>query len=417
MSAEEIQRRIDELSANIVRQKVVLKQLETRKGAAQRQLNAIRDPVARLPFEISSEIFIRCLPSRPKPRGRYIPMLFLDICNAWADIAISTPALWASIHMEDSVVYRASLPTLYAWLKRSGTRPLSISLPKCGLHIDVASAIGSCVDRLQNLAMYDEPNFMGLLTSNAPRPFTFLKTLTIAGLGGDVDAQLTATTLQMLRAFPNLVECTFDRIFYAEDVYAEDDNVEEHELVFPHLEHLKFGNYPDSYSSDLIMTYISTPCLQTLHLPLYDLNLPGLLEFLKRCSPPLRKIVLGSDASMLVCTMNQMEECLALLPQLTQVELIRPTDHVADRFVMILADSPHLVPTLSNVSLRRFNPTPTWYQKLSTALSVRHQHIDFVQVELSSRHESPAEDTCVALRQLAADGMSIHIGTAQHNYI
>ncbi|KAJ6525044.1 hypothetical protein DFH09DRAFT_936989, partial [Mycena vulgaris] len=98
MSVTELQRRIVELSADIVRQKEVLQQLETRKGAAQRQLNAIRDPVARLPLEISSEIFIRYLPSRPKPGGRHVPMLFLDICNAWADIAISTPTLWASIH-------------------------------------------------------------------------------------------------------------------------------------------------------------------------------------------------------------------------------------------------------------------------------------------------------------------------------
>ncbi|KAJ6525043.1 hypothetical protein DFH09DRAFT_1188952 [Mycena vulgaris] len=201
----------------------------------------------------------------------------------------------------------------------------------------------------------------------------------------------------MLRAFPNLVECTFDRVFYAED-----DNVGEHELVFPHLEHLKFGNYPDSYSSDLIMTYISTPCLQTLHFPLYDLNLPDLLEFLQRCSPPFQKIVLGFDATVIACSMNQMEECLALLPQLTQIELIRPTDHVADFFVTILADSPHLIPTLSSVSLRWFNPSAAWYQKL---------------VLLLTRYEFPAEDTCVALRQLAADGMSIHIGTEEQIYI
>ncbi|KAJ6542068.1 hypothetical protein DFH09DRAFT_1041416 [Mycena vulgaris] len=414
MSVTDIQRRISELSADIVRQKEVLKQLETSKGAAQRQLNAIRDPVARLPLEISSEIFIQCLSARPRPHASDPPLLFLNICNMWTEIALSTPALWASIHMEDSVIYPASLPTLYAWLKRSGTRALSISLPK-GLHVDVTSVIGSCVDRLQNLTMYHDLSSIQLLTSSAPRPFTFLRTLTIAGLGGNVDrndpAQLTTTTLQMLRAFPNLVECTFDHVFYARD-----DSIGEDVPVFPHLEHLKFGNYPDSYSSDLIMTYISTPRLQTLHVPLYDQNITDLLLFLKRCSPPLQKIRLGSYASLFFCTMNQTEECLALLPQLTHVELIRPTDHAADCFVAILADSPHLVPTLSSVSLRWFNPSVTWYQKLATALSVRHQHIDFMQVELS-RHESPAEDICVALRQLAADGMSIHIGTAQHNYI
>ncbi|KAJ7366809.1 hypothetical protein DFH08DRAFT_663894, partial [Mycena albidolilacea] len=70
---------------------------------AHRQLNAIRDPVERLPFDISSEIFLQCLPSSkysestvfpPKPRPLTAPMLLLNICNAWTGVALSTPALW-----------------------------------------------------------------------------------------------------------------------------------------------------------------------------------------------------------------------------------------------------------------------------------------------------------------------------------
>ncbi|KAJ7657481.1 hypothetical protein B0H17DRAFT_870855, partial [Mycena rosella] len=63
---------------------------------------AVRDPVSRLPLEISSEIFIQCLPStsNPQPGARDIPMLLLNICNAWTDIALSTPALWEAIHIQ-----------------------------------------------------------------------------------------------------------------------------------------------------------------------------------------------------------------------------------------------------------------------------------------------------------------------------
>ncbi|KAJ6525033.1 hypothetical protein DFH09DRAFT_1368266 [Mycena vulgaris] len=122
MSITEIQRRINELSADIVRQKEVLKQLETKKGAAQRQLNAILDPVACLPLEISPEIFIQCLPG---------PLLFLNICNTWTHIALSTPALWAVIHPEDTIVDLKNL--LNTWLKRAGSHHIAPKHFMCGI--------------------------------------------------------------------------------------------------------------------------------------------------------------------------------------------------------------------------------------------------------------------------------------------
>ncbi|KAJ7774949.1 hypothetical protein B0H16DRAFT_1408086, partial [Mycena metata] len=96
MSVKDIEARIDELSAEIERQKNILDQLERSRKVAYRQLNAIRDPVARLPLEISSEIFLQCLSLSPRPPAdpRVAPMLLLNICNAWTNIALSNPALW-----------------------------------------------------------------------------------------------------------------------------------------------------------------------------------------------------------------------------------------------------------------------------------------------------------------------------------
>ncbi|KAJ6456622.1 hypothetical protein C8R47DRAFT_187658 [Mycena vitilis] len=89
MSVED---RIDQSDAD-------MRQLVISKSAAQRQLNAIRDPVAHLPFELSSEIFLHCLPQRRKPEPSTAPMLLLSICNNWTDIALSisisrTPTSW-----------------------------------------------------------------------------------------------------------------------------------------------------------------------------------------------------------------------------------------------------------------------------------------------------------------------------------
>ncbi|KAJ7666674.1 hypothetical protein DFH06DRAFT_952721, partial [Mycena polygramma] len=108
MSAEleTLQALIETLSADIDLQKTVLKDLEHRKSAAQGKLNAIRDPMARLPPEISSEIFLwQCTPESqdsrpPKPNAREAPMLLLNVCKAWSAIAVSTPMLWSSIDID-----------------------------------------------------------------------------------------------------------------------------------------------------------------------------------------------------------------------------------------------------------------------------------------------------------------------------
>ncbi|KAJ7896297.1 hypothetical protein B0H14DRAFT_2292913, partial [Mycena olivaceomarginata] len=90
------------LSSEIALQKRLLKKLQQDKSAALGQLNAVMDPVARLPLEILSEIFLQCLvpdctprqSPRPMAGARHLPMLLLNVCNAWCVIAISTPALW-----------------------------------------------------------------------------------------------------------------------------------------------------------------------------------------------------------------------------------------------------------------------------------------------------------------------------------
>ncbi|KAJ6523351.1 hypothetical protein B0H19DRAFT_866849, partial [Mycena capillaripes] len=64
-----------------------------------RQLNALRDPIARLPLEISSEIFLQCLSENPTPDAEIAPTLLLNVCNSWSNIALSTPTLWNVIHV------------------------------------------------------------------------------------------------------------------------------------------------------------------------------------------------------------------------------------------------------------------------------------------------------------------------------
>ncbi|KAJ7876565.1 hypothetical protein B0H13DRAFT_2055046 [Mycena leptocephala] len=129
------------MSVKELQARIVLKQLVKDKSAVQRQLNAVQDPVARLPLEISSKIFLECLPLLPVPGARFAPMLLLNVCNSWTSIALSTGALWATFAIEFSA--RPSLPDptrlriLKLCLHRARNYPLSIRLInslKSGIH-------------------------------------------------------------------------------------------------------------------------------------------------------------------------------------------------------------------------------------------------------------------------------------------
>ncbi|KAJ6483015.1 hypothetical protein DFH09DRAFT_1107166 [Mycena vulgaris] len=204
--------------------------------------------------------------------------------------------------------------------------------------------------------------------------------------------------MEILRASPNLVECNFERVEYHSDNHS---HAAADVLVFPHMQHLKFGTYPDYASSDYILRHISTPRLQTLSSPGSTIKFEELLQFLRRSSLVLQKLVVGYDEDDLDgdWTDREMEECLSLVPKLTYVELIRPTDTAGEHFFTILAHSPHLVPNLSTISLLIFNPLygASFYRNLVTALSVRRNQISVVKVECNFSRDLPAESMRVTL--------------------
>ncbi|KAJ7888213.1 hypothetical protein B0H13DRAFT_2342063 [Mycena leptocephala] len=55
-----------------------------------RELNSVVDPMQRLPVEISSAIFVYCLPEFPHPSPGIAPMVFLHVCHAWSSIVVSS---------------------------------------------------------------------------------------------------------------------------------------------------------------------------------------------------------------------------------------------------------------------------------------------------------------------------------------
>ncbi|KAJ7086330.1 hypothetical protein B0H15DRAFT_740640, partial [Mycena belliarum] len=92
---------------------------------------ALISPARRLPQDVLQEIFLACLPTTRNAvmSAREVPLLLCRICSAWRAIALSIPALWASLHIPLQHVFEGiSTEPPIMWLERSGRCPLSLSL-------------------------------------------------------------------------------------------------------------------------------------------------------------------------------------------------------------------------------------------------------------------------------------------------
>ncbi|KAJ7184676.1 hypothetical protein C8R46DRAFT_465191 [Mycena filopes] len=100
-------------------------------------------PVLSLPTEITSTIFVHCLPphGRVEPSLSKAPLLLAQICHDWRQIALGTCALWTSVHItpafdvqglfNQAVRFGRDNRTsglLQTWLARAKASPLSLGL-------------------------------------------------------------------------------------------------------------------------------------------------------------------------------------------------------------------------------------------------------------------------------------------------
>ncbi|KAJ6594658.1 hypothetical protein B0H19DRAFT_67244 [Mycena capillaripes] len=103
---------------------------------------ALISPVRRLPLDIIQEIFVACIPTHRNcvMSASEAPVLLGRICSSWRAISLSTPRLWARLHVVEPLLGYGPAAELHEkkaaqrlevtkmWLGRSGQCPLSISL-------------------------------------------------------------------------------------------------------------------------------------------------------------------------------------------------------------------------------------------------------------------------------------------------
>ncbi|KAJ7784120.1 hypothetical protein B0H16DRAFT_1708861 [Mycena metata] len=179
--------------------------------------DALIAPILSLPPEITSEIFIWCLPDSEYhldltlKRPFRAPIILLHICRTWRFIAIATPRLWTNLCLNLSKLPRSFLELgtnqkfLSDWLARSGACPITLELSGLNAEPDqllIPTALNSLASHIQVLDLYVDPRYYKDHTPD----FSILQKLSLSFSGVDVnEAEINAENLiQTFIAAPQL---------------------------------------------------------------------------------------------------------------------------------------------------------------------------------------------------------------------
>ncbi|KAJ7187195.1 hypothetical protein C8R46DRAFT_879945, partial [Mycena filopes] len=125
---------IARIHSEIARCKLELAELTEELAAAEERLDDIVYPVLTLPNEITSTIFVACLPifvaclpshGRVRPSPQTAPLLLAQVCGHWREVALATTELWSSFDLASA--YPGSFRLLESWISRAKRSPLSLT--------------------------------------------------------------------------------------------------------------------------------------------------------------------------------------------------------------------------------------------------------------------------------------------------
>ncbi|KAF7332578.1 F-box domain-containing protein [Mycena kentingensis (nom. inval.)] len=131
MSNVALRSRFAAVSAAMRKQMEVLLDIEADYELLLDELKEIRYPVASLPAEILSEIFLSL---DREPEGVLYacnsPLLLCRICRTWRQIALRTPGLWSTFNVvAESETQKANVAGMAeVWLARAGRLPISLAI-------------------------------------------------------------------------------------------------------------------------------------------------------------------------------------------------------------------------------------------------------------------------------------------------
>ncbi|KAJ7620943.1 hypothetical protein FB45DRAFT_1061996 [Roridomyces roridus] len=406
-SMPELYERLESLEREIERQEEVLRDLEKQRSDVQSQLNSHRDPMARLPPEISSDILLKSLPMPPTWR----PLVrLLLVCRAWSALALATPFLWSTI--TDEGMPRSNFAgVVQRWLGRAPGLPISVLLRDtswAGLALQKFQALEAYAPQIQNLYL---PTLHDTSLEGIAR-FGALRSLTIQY----ADPLSPNLLLDLLRGLPSLVKLETYNIKYSPM------QATARQLTHPNLEHLHFGRLEVAqFSETSILPLLTLPALHSLLISRDLISDTDLHRFLVRSSPPLRYLRVqfsGEDFRS-----ETIVACLQLVPTLTDFHILPPyssggSDTSPSPFDL-WAIAPHLLPALENLLIQDDFSSATETCRLAVEfLGNRPPSFQSLRLMVSSNAEYwLEEDVVAALRRFRDEGVRVHLGTGKRNFL
>ncbi|KAJ7233772.1 hypothetical protein C8J57DRAFT_160749 [Mycena rebaudengoi] len=363
--------------------------------------NHLFDPIARLPVEISSEIFVLCLPD---PRARHpspviAPLLLLRVCATWANIARSTPALWDSIVI-DFPRTEGFKHLFDSYLARSQSQGLSLTVSGEFNEDDSALLCGHA-HRMQQL---------GSNNNILPSAFLNLRTLTFDFLIQAID--LTSVFGLLRAAAPSLVEFTFNSGYF--------DDPHTDSLTLPRLQSLCLGEDP-WVCRIYILQYLSLPSLRTLTISLVasddDEEEAVLISFLTQLEAPLQSLRL--NLSHTIRPPEFYTRLFGPVPTLTCLWLSWETASGCTLFWDFLRSSPPgLLAQLRDLTILVRRPVSDFHPLCDALSAWRSQITSFRFIQAYFLLSPPPDYVLHTLRQLTTEcGMKIHFGSQLKNYV
>ncbi|KAK7022452.1 hypothetical protein R3P38DRAFT_2961033 [Favolaschia claudopus] len=433
-SIEEIHKHIAELSFAIDVQLDVLKALEKRRSDARRALNSRLDPMARLPVEISSEIFIHCTPNSPSLVFTKEPLKFLHVCQLWREIAVACPSLWASIEIKQ---VRPANPDFnracWDWLGRARALPLSLSLPR-GVGNSMGPWLKHFAGQIAHLTLHiAEASQLSSVQDEGP--FPALQTLKICYVEEDEyvgdytpDLYFISSSLAMLSAAPSLVECTFDSV---QCLYA-DEHSQDSRITHTSLRHLRLGiPSPRRHSSNSagILLGLRLPALESLYLTDLDISPEDLISFFAASgsASSLQSLHMGispvEDAEWSSLSSDLLDSCFRPLTALRTLELF---DGLESDYITLLGvmQAKDFLPKLQHLLIHgAFGNSLAWKLVLDTIVARGVgtegvlRSVEVISTIAWKKTDLPVE-VLTRLRELVTEeGMSIYAGSLSTNFV
>ncbi|KAJ7607942.1 hypothetical protein FB45DRAFT_1067680 [Roridomyces roridus] len=355
----ELRQRIQSLSEAISRQREVLKDLEQQYSAAQTELNASLDPMARLPFELSSDILRQSL---LEPTTWESLMALIRVSRAWREVALAIPSLWTTI--SDQGIRPLAFPKLLdIWVARGQDSPFSLSLRhmSSAAFDNTFAALEKYANRVEKLDLW-----AGLGFRLPQTPFVALSSLTIDGDAEEKKWSFhVAAILGLLRNAPNLVEFNFlcPKLIPTSKVAR---------VTHTNLRHLRLGRPEKVYSGSELLPHLELPSLETLKVSGHAEDLDELFHV---SWPPLRTLHMH-----LGWTRDPLLFGVYVGPTLTDLEVTFPH---TDESILTMLSNPDVLPELRHLVVREnVGGIKSWERNALTFLATPRPALKSVRLKV-----------------------------------